>query len=44
MKNNKAPGYDGITGELIKVIYKMDKQLFINILNRIWRSNKFPDL
>lgn len=43
IKNNMAPKYEGITGELIKAIYKINKSLFIDILNKVWKSGKFPD-
>lgn len=43
LKNNKAPGYDGMAGELIKVLYNTDKDLFMKIFNKIWISSKFPD-
>lgn len=44
IKNNKAPGYDGITGEMVKAIFKMDKDHFVKLLNVIWNSGRFPNI
>lgn len=44
IKNNKAPGYDEFTGELIKAVFNMNKDLFVDILNTIRKTSKFPDL
>lgn len=44
VKNNKAPGYDGIAGEMIKIIFKINKDLFLEIMNLIWKKGKFPDI
>lgn len=44
MKNNKAPAYDGMTAELVKVIYNTEKELLMDIFNKIWHSSKFSDI
>lgn len=44
MKKNKAPGFDGITAELVKVIFNINRGYFIRLLNHIWENGIFPDI
>lgn len=44
MKVNKACGFDGIDGTIIKLIFKIDKEFFYEVVNHVWLSGHFPDL
>lgn len=39
----KATGIDGISGDMIKLIYKVNKHVFMDLFNKIWNSYKFPN-
>lgn len=36
IKNNKTPGFDKITGELIKAMFNISKELFLRTFNNIF--------
>lgn len=44
IKNKKAPGPDGLKGEVIKAIFPVIKEVFLRILNEVWRSGYFPEV
>lgn len=39
MKNNKAPGENGIRAEFLKALPKKSKQVFFKIVGDIWKEN-----
>jgi len=41
--NNKAPGPSGITSEMLKALYLMNKWLYI-ILNKFRQQEKLPEI
>lgn len=44
IKNKKAPGPDGLKGEVIKAIFPVIKEVLVRILNEVWRSGHFPEV
>jgi sorting nexin-29 len=44
LKNRKAPGVDGLEGELIKMGGQASVKVMHKICNRIWTSGQFPTL
>lgn len=44
LKNNKAPGVDKFTAEIIKQVWKENPQIIYNLLNNCFREEIFPDL
>lgn len=39
---NKAYEVDKMNGPTVKLLYKPDQQLFLNIINYIWSTGNFP--
>lgn len=44
IKNKKAPGPDGLKGEVIKAIFPVIKEVLLRILNEVWRLGHFPEV
>lgn len=43
LKINKAPGPDNLSGDMVKLFFNLNKQVFTYLLNKIWTSKRFPD-
>lgn len=44
MKNGKAPGHDGIKGEIVKRMYGRIKGCLLTLYNRMLREGRFPSV
>lgn len=42
IKNNKSPGNDSITGEMLKAGSEETVEMLHNLLNRVWQEKKIP--
>jgi hypothetical protein len=42
LKNNKAPGPDGIPSEILKELYKCMEVSIYELIVQIWNTEKFP--
>jgi len=43
LKCNKAPGYDGFTGEIMKALWSNNKETLSSLFNRCLRDHEFPE-
>lgn len=43
LKINKAPGPEELSSDMVKLFFNSNKQVFMDLLNKIWISKKFPD-
>ena len=45
LKNNKAPGYDGLPGEIFKAAIKLDmfSEILENIFNHLFNNGRYPE-
>ena len=43
LKNNKSPGVDGITGEMIKAGGEELRKEILRICNDIWKGERMPE-
>ena len=44
MKNGKAPGFDGVTAEMLKVEDIVSPKLLTQIFSDIWETENLPEL
>lgn len=43
IKNNKAPGADGVQGEILKMVWANNKEALTQVLNNCLRDQTFPE-
>jgi len=43
IRNDKAPGLDGINLEIVKILWRVDKEIVLIILNNCLRKTTFPN-
>jgi len=42
-RNNKAPNLDGINPEIVKKLWRIDKEIVLILMNNCLRTSMFPD-
>ena len=43
LKNNKAPGFDNITAEMLKADLDLSTKVLTDLFQKIWRQEAIPD-